>query len=1142
MVAIYTYNVNEDGNATITGFKGNATALLIPSELDGYTVVAVGNGAFRGNKSIRSVVIPDTVKLIDANAFKECTNLGNVILSSNLEEMGSQAFAKCESLTGIEIPKSLVTCHVSWDGLVGDVDGPFYECTSLETIKFEEGTKQVAKRLFAGCPGLKKIVIPDTVTVIGEKAFEGCVNLQKIELPQNVEKIEFCAFEGCENLETAVINNGVKQMDANAFAGCKKLSKVMLSENCDTVGNSVFKDCSGLASIQIPNTVKYIRANAFENSGLKEIMLPESVQLIEDAAFKNSALEKAVLSDSIIRIGREAFASCAALTQVSLGKNLEEIGNNAFMNCDVLPSISIPDSVKKIGTHIFENCDALTDVKLGTGLTVIPSYAFHECVKLPKIELPYRITTVEDHAFSNCVKLKSITVPRAAASIDESAFSYPVSMTMYGVNGTYAEAYAKKMGMAFVNQEKKAVKVTLNQTELTLARGAKGTLQISVDPADFTDEVAWKSSDPSVAEVSSDGAVTAKGIGNTAIKVTVGDCSASCSVKVVQPVTGINLNKRDLEMEAGDSYQLTAYVRPDNANNQQISWMSSEPKVASVDEKGNVSALAKGTAVITAAAQDGSNVQASCNVAVKNNRYIAADKNDMESRHNYENNCTDSWVYTKPGATSLKVTFDAKTELEDGFDYLLIYDGANELVGKYTGTQLAGAEVFIPGDSVKIQLDTDDGGTAWGFKVSDIAEGSAGEKGKQIISGTASYEKSYQDDLFQLDAKIERGDGMLSYRSLDEEIVEVDSSGLVFIKGIGTTFIEVSASATDLYESAVMRIEIIITDSGSSDEPGKDIAVAEIEVPDLVYNGKEQRVKPTILFNGKPLSEGTDYLLSGDKTATDIGTYTIIIKGIGDYKGSAARDYKVFCRHHFDSGKVTREATCKREGERTYTCQSCQYKETDTIPKTAHNFATERVTTKATVSKNGTLAKICSICGDKKTSAIYAAKSIKLSATSYSYDGKAKKPSVTIQDSRGSKLKNFTDYTIAFAKGRKNVGSYAITIKFQGRYGGTAKKSFTINPGPTSLIKVTPKGKGMGISWKKQKKQIGGYEVAYSTSRKFTKKDTNTITVGKSKTEKTIARLKGKTRYYIKIRTYMPVKGKKYYSGWSKVKSVVTKK
>ena len=82
----------------------------------------------------------------------------------------------------------------------------------------------------------------------------------------------------------------------------------------------------------------------------------------------------------------------------------------------------------------------------------------------------------------------------------------------------------------------------------------------------------------------------------------------------------------------------------------------------------------------------------------------------------------------------------------------------------------------------------------------------------------------------------------------------------------------------------------------------------------------------------------------------------------------------------------------------------------------------------------------------------------------------------------------------------------------------------------------------MAVSWKKQPKQISGYEVAYSTSSKFAKKATKSVTVNKGKTAKTIARLKGKKRYYVRIRTYMSVKGKKYYSAWSKAKSVMTKK
>ena len=104
-------------------------------------------------------------------------------------------------------------------------------------------------------------------------------------------------------------------------------------------------------------------------------------------------------------------------------------------------------------------------------------------------------------------------------------------------------------------------------------------------------------------------------------------------------------------------------------------------------------------------------------------------------------------------------------------------------------------------------------------------------------------------------------------------------------------------------------------------------------------------------------------------------------------------------------------------------------------------------------------------------------------------------------------------------------------------------KKFKIVPKGTSLAKGAAKPRGFSVSWKKQAKATDGYQIQYSTSRKFTKKTTVTKTVKKpSKTKLDIKKCKAAKRYYVRIRTYKTVKGKKYCSGWSKVKSVVTKR
>ncbi|MGN0533939.1 MAG: fibronectin type III domain-containing protein, partial [Eubacterium sp.] len=208
--------------------------------------------------------------------------------------------------------------------------------------------------------------------------------------------------------------------------------------------------------------------------------------------------------------------------------------------------------------------------------------------------------------------------------------------------------------------------------------------------------------------------------------------------------------------------------------------------------------------------------------------------------------------------------------------------------------------------------------------------------------------------------------------------------------------------------------------------------------------------------------------------------------------------------------------------------------------------ATKTTTTKATASKDGKIVKSCTVCGKTvSTTVIPKASSVKLSATSYTYNGKVKTPSVTVKDSKGKTLKKNTDYTVSYAKGRKYVGKYAVKITFKGNYSGTKTLYFYVKPKATSISSVSAGSKKFTVKWKKQATQTTGYQIQYSTSSKFSK--AKTVTVGKnSTTSKTISKLSGKKKYYVRVRTYKTVKinGKatKIYSSWSKAKSVTTKK
>ena len=213
----------------------------------------------------------------------------------------------------------------------------------------------------------------------------------------------------------------------------------------------------------------------------------------------------------------------------------------------------------------------------------------------------------------------------------------------------------------------------------------------------------------------------------------------------------------------------------------------------------------------------------------------------------------------------------------------------------------------------------------------------------------------------------------------------------------------------------------------------------------------------------------------------------------------------------------------------------------------AHNTHTyKQMVTKATTAKDGQTYKKCSVCGavTGKT-VIPKASNIKLNKTAYTYNGKVQKPSVTVKDSKGKTLKNGTDYKISYPKGMKNVGKYTVKVTLKGNYSGSKSMTYNINPKGTGVSKVKAAKKGFKVTWKKQATQTTGYQVQYSTSSKF--KKAKTVTISKNKTtSKSVSKLSAKKKYYVRVRTYRTVKigGKsvKLYSGWSKAKSVTTKK
>ena len=207
-----------------------------------------------------------------------------------------------------------------------------------------------------------------------------------------------------------------------------------------------------------------------------------------------------------------------------------------------------------------------------------------------------------------------------------------------------------------------------------------------------------------------------------------------------------------------------------------------------------------------------------------------------------------------------------------------------------------------------------------------------------------------------------------------------------------------------------------------------------------------------------------------------------------------------------------------------------------------HVHKYSNVIVKATTTRNGKITKRCS-CGavNGTGTTIYYPKSISLSATTYTYDGKIKKPTVTVKGSNGGVISP-SNYTVVYSSGRKNVGTYRGIVKFKGNYSGNATKTFKIIPKTTSISQIIAESKGFTVKWKKQTDQVTGYKVQYSLNKNFSSNCVTRTVTKNSIISTKFKNLKAKKKYYVRVRTYKKVGGTEYYSNWSAVKTVTTKK
>ena len=466
----FKYCVLDDGTVEITGYNGSAEKVDIPEMIDGKSVTSIGDYAFSGCISLKSITIPVSVTEIAWSAFDNCTNLTEIKVNArnlNFTSVNGVLYNKNKTTILYYPAGKTDKSYKIIDGVTSIGINAFKKCINLTKITIPDGVMSIESRAFENCTNLTSITIPNGVTSISYEVFSGCKSLTNITIPDSVTSIEDYAFYKCASLKTVTIPNSVTSIGEVAFFDCVSLTSITIPDSVMSISKDTFEYCTSLTSITIPDSVMSIGDNAFRGcTSLTSVTIPDSVMSIGDSSFYGcTSLTNVTIPDSVTSIDDSTFDGCISLTNVSISGSVMSIGNRAFNGCTNLTSVMIPDSVTSIDNSAFRGCTSLTSVTIPESVTSIGEYAFSGCMKLLAIyvseenekyssvngilfdkyqkvllcysggktdssyAIPDSVTTVSHGAFEGCTSLKSVTIPDSVTSIEGNTFNSCTSLT-----------------------------------------------------------------------------------------------------------------------------------------------------------------------------------------------------------------------------------------------------------------------------------------------------------------------------------------------------------------------------------------------------------------------------------------------------------------------------------------------------------------------------------------------------------------------------------------------------------------------------------------------------------------------------------------------------------------------------------------
>ena len=602
----------------------------------------------------------ESVQTVGEAAFRSCTSLTSITIPNSVTNIGKRAFEKCIGLTSVTIGNSVST--------IGEE--AFHSCTGLTSIKFGNSVETIENSAFYGCTDLASIVFPNSLTSIGDCAFYGCSSLPYIIISEGVTSIGASAFGACSSATSITIPNSVLSIGDLAFAGLESLTKVYswMYSPCDINNHKVFSGYKvSSCTLYIPNSSLrsvYLNAgynfggyNGYNCFGSHGLLSSLSFITFADANVNSlcvanwdtngdgwlSSKEAAAVTD--LGTVFEENTTITSFDELQYFTGLTNFGNGAFSGCSGLTSITIPENVTSIGEHAFLGCSGLQQISVGSnnpiydsrgGCNAIIETSSNTLIVVCKSTvIPNSVTSIGEYAFSDCSSLTSITIPESVMGIGDHAFAECANLT-----SVVAEMKTPFGNSAFSGINSSCV--------LTVPYGTRD----AYIAAGWTEDV---------------------------FKGGVVEAQAPTIL-----ATSIALDYETLVLTSeNETTTLTATVEPADVTDGSVTWTSSDETVAAVSSEGVITAVANGTAIITATTNDGTNLIAQCRVTVELDEPAGTDLSYLIQNPRFEGIDSDKMVPYWEG-TPLTATLVPQAEMfNKNFDFYQDIESSSIKAGIY---------------------------------------------------------------------------------------------------------------------------------------------------------------------------------------------------------------------------------------------------------------------------------------------------------------------------------------------------------------------------------------------------------------------------------------------------------------------------